>query len=425
MDGEDWIYSDDGWFSFLLIPFVVQICASRVSSNILTSKTSNTGRQRFNATLLKEFDYTIYPNNTISNFSTCVLAFGGYVPEVISNGSWYNSTGCDTPVRSIRTRGTIGIVAAIIFGVLLILSLTCLSKHGKSYLPAEKRFRLVGRRWPWYWCIITSTVGLISGFTAIDVDRVWVLGTSAIFHFIFYLVSLPTCLAAVWEMSRNWGSFEERKGVDEDFFRYRQDDLRSKIEFYEPLLFYLFNFLSFFLSILRTWTPITKSNINVITDGRFQASSIFDFLAWSTIVIAHFIARHYYKPRKYPWKIPATLLIVLVRVAFNIGSAFNYSISQLRYQATPAYIYCLGYLPVILTLLVIIYSGWKEPNEDRELLRLRTARNASLDQEMQTVQSPDGRRSIGKPKTNREKRMSRASAAPDYWAGTEDPTNAV
>ncbi|KAF3199244.1 hypothetical protein TWF679_001572 [Orbilia oligospora] len=218
---------------------------------------SDGGRQRFNATILKQYGYVIYPNNTISNYSSCVLAFGGYIPTVIGNGSWYNSTGCDTPVRPIRTRGIVGIVAAIIFGVLLVLSLVALNKHGKSFLPAEKRFRLVGRRWPW----------------------VWVLGTAAIFHFIFYLVTLPACLSAIWEMTRNWASFEERKGVDEDFTRYRQDDLRSKIEFYEPLLFYLFNFLSFFLSILRAWNPIARSNVNVITDGRFQASSIFSLLA--------------------------------------------------------------------------------------------------------------------------------------------------
>ncbi|KAF3206170.1 hypothetical protein TWF191_001520 [Orbilia oligospora] len=222
---------------------------------------SDGGRQRFNATILKQYGYVIYPNNTISNYSSCVLAFGGYIPTVIGNGSWYNSTGCDTPVRPIRTRGIVGIVAAIIFGVLLVLSLVALNKHGKSFLPAEKRFRLVGRRWPWYWCIITTSVGMISGFTAVDVDRVWVLGTAAIFHFIFYLVTLPACLSAIWEMTRNWASFEERKGVDEDFTRYRQDDLRSKIEFYEPLLFYLFNFLSFFLSILRAWNPIARSNI--------------------------------------------------------------------------------------------------------------------------------------------------------------------
>ncbi|KAK6347012.1 hypothetical protein TWF696_007102 [Orbilia brochopaga] len=381
---------------------------------------SDGGRQRFNATTLAQFGYVIYPNNTVSNWSTCVLAFGGYIPTVISNGSWYNSSGCDTPVREIRTRGILGIVCAVVFALLLILSLVCLNKHGKSFLPAEKRFRLVGRRWPWYWCIITSTLGIISGFTAVDVDRVWVLGTAAIFHFIFYLVTLPACLAAVWEMTRNWASFEERKGVDEDFFRYRQDDRRSKIEFYEPLIFYLFNFLSFFLSILRAWNPISRSNVDVITDARFKAASIFSFLAWLIIVVALVISQHYYRPCKFPWKIPVVLALTLVRIGYNIGSAFDYSISQLRYQASPAYIYCLGFLPIILAVIVILQSGWREPNEDQELLRLRNARNMSLDQEMMAVQAPSGKAIEGNRKPSRRRRTHRASAPPDYW-GSEDP----
>ncbi|KAF3926716.1 hypothetical protein ABW21_db0204815 [Orbilia brochopaga] len=381
---------------------------------------SDGGRQRFNATTLAQFGYVIYPNDTISNWSTCVLAFGGYIPTVISNGSWYNSSGCDTPVREIRTRGILGIVTAVVFALLLILSLVCLNKHGKSFLPAEKRFRLVGRRWPWYWCIITSTLGIISGFTAVDVDRVWVLGTAAIFHFIFYLVTLPACLAAAWEMTRNWASFEERKGIDEDFFRYRQDDRRSKIEFYEPLIFYLFNFLSFFLSVLRAWNPISRSNIAVITDARFKAASIFSFLAWVVIVVALVISQHYYRPYKFPWKIPVVLVLTLVRIGFNIASAFDYSISQLRWQASPGYIYGLGFLPIIIALVVILRSGWKEPNEDQELLRLRSARNTSLDQEMMAVQPPSGKKSETSTRSSRRRRTQRTSAPPDYW-GNEDP----
>ncbi|EWC45042.1 hypothetical protein DRE_06322 [Drechslerella stenobrocha 248] len=375
---------------------------------------SDGGQQRFNATILTQFGYVVYPNDTISNYSDCVLAFGGYAPTIINNGSWYNSTGCDTPVRPIRTRGILGIVSAIAFAVLLVLSLVCLNKHGKSYLPAEKRFRLVGRRWSWYWCIITTTVGLISGFTAVDVDRVWVLGTAAIFHFIFYLVTLPACLAAIWEMTRNWASFEERKGVDEDFFRYRQDDQRSKIEFYEPLIFYLFNFLTFFLSVLRNWNPIAKSNIEVITDARFRAASIFSLLAWGTIVVTIILARHYYQPRKFPWKIPVCLLLIAIRIGFNIGSSFDYSINQLRYQASPAYFYCLGYLPVIMVLLVIIHYGGKEPNEDKELLQLRNSRNALLDQQMSGAQpaAVSRRKADAKPKPNRRRVVDRTY---DYW----------
>lgn len=39
------------------------------------------------------------------------------------------------------------------------------------------------------------------------------------------------------------GSFLERQLVDEDTFAFKQDDKRAKIEFYVPLVFYLFAFL--------------------------------------------------------------------------------------------------------------------------------------------------------------------------------------
>jgi len=78
---------------------------------------------------------------------------------------------------------------------------------------------------------------------AIDVDRDHLPGAAIILQSVFYYGSLPTMLAAVWEMTRHWGSFEERKILDGDPFALKQDDRRSKIEFYIPLVFYLFGFL--------------------------------------------------------------------------------------------------------------------------------------------------------------------------------------
>jgi hypothetical protein len=74
----------------------------------------------------------------------------------------------------------LGIVFAVVFGFLLVLCLLCLRKHGESHLPAEKGFRLISRRWQWYWLIVTATIGMISGFTAIDVDRFYIQGAPLI-----------------------------------------------------------------------------------------------------------------------------------------------------------------------------------------------------------------------------------------------------
>lgn len=383
------------------------------------------GRQQFNATVLSEYGYVIYPNNTISNATNCFLAFGDYVPTIISNGSVFNSSGCDTPVRGVRSRGALGIVMACVFGFLLVLVCACLKNHGESYLPAEKRFRLVGRRWPWYWLIITTTCGLISGFSAIDIDRAWVPGTSAILSFIFYLMTLPTCLAAIWETTRNWSSFLERQGVDEDFFKFRPGDRRSTIEFYMPFGFYVFTVVLFFLEILRSWTPLGTAYPGAeITDVRFKASSIIGFISWLVIVACFVLSLYYYKPGKIAWKIPISLFLILIRIAYNICSAFDFSVSQLRYEISPAYIYLLGYLPVVLVVGVLVFFGFREPNEDREIIRQRTLRNREFEAEMGNLKETSRRKSSVPSSTRQPSRVTRKSVTNDYWS-SGDPSAKV
>ena len=211
--------------------------------HINSTHVSFDGTTTFNESVLNQFNYTIYSNGTLSNSSQCVLAFSIYKPVMLYNGTIINGTNCDSPIDPIETRGALGIVFAVLFAAFIMWGLVNLKKHGQSHLPVEKHFRLVSRRWPWYWAIFTAAVGCISGFMAIDVDRDYLPGTAIILQSVFYYISLPTVLAAVWEMTRHWGSFEERKILDEDLFALKQDDTRSKIEFYIPLVFYLFGFL--------------------------------------------------------------------------------------------------------------------------------------------------------------------------------------
>lgn len=124
-----------------------------------------------------------------------------------------------------------------------MFGLSCLKKHGSTHIPIEKRFRLVSRRWQWYWFFATAAVGAISGLVSIDVDRDYVQGTALILQGFFYYLMLPTALASIWEMTRHWGSFCERQLVDPDPWYFPDHDRRSKIEFYLPLVFYLWAFL--------------------------------------------------------------------------------------------------------------------------------------------------------------------------------------
>lgn len=212
---------------------------------IHTNKThiSFDGVTTFNESLLNQFNYTIYSNGTLSNATKCVLAFDIYKPVMLYNGTILNGTKCDSPVDPIEVRGALGIAFAVLFAGIIMWGTVNLRKHGQSHLPVEKNFRLVSRRWPWYWLIVTAAIGCISGFMAIDVDRDYMPGAAIILQSFFYYVCLPTVLAAVWEMTRHWGSFEERKILDKDAFALKSDDRRSKIEFYTPLVFYLFAFM--------------------------------------------------------------------------------------------------------------------------------------------------------------------------------------
>lgn len=217
---------------------------------INSTHVSYDGHTTFNESLLNEFNYTIYSNGTLSNDDRCFLAFDAYKPVLLSNGTVLNGTKCDSPIDPIETRGALGIVSAALCAVLVVTCLVCLRKHGLSHLPVGKQFRLVSRRWPWYWAVFTAAVGCISGFMAIDVDRDYLPGTAIILQSVFYYSMIPTCLAAVWEMTRHWGNFEERKIVDDDPYLLKIDDRRSKIEFYIPLVFYLFVFLVSFHSYI-------------------------------------------------------------------------------------------------------------------------------------------------------------------------------
>jgi len=282
---------------------------------------------------------------------------------------------------------------------MVIFALSSLTKHGRNYLPQERRFRLVSRRWAWYWLIVAAACGVVSGFTGIDVDRDYLQGTALILQNAFYYVTLPAMLGSVWEMTRHWGSLCERILVDEDPWRFPDEDRRSKIEFYLPLVFYLFAFLTFFLSVLRSWTPIPHYSWspvhtfskNAATDPRFKASAFFGFLAWSIIVASMATSLRYYPTaRPVPWKVSLCLIIIFVRVVYNIAVAFEYNIGPLKFDSPEAYIYALGYLPVLLCMLIMAVAAWREMNDDLLIKKLRREREIKTDFELGILRRPTG-----------------------------------
>jgi hypothetical protein len=140
------------------------------------------------------------------------------------------------------------------------------------------------------------------------------------------------------------GSWLERQIVDRDPFVLRQDDRRSKVEFYLPLIFYLFGWLNFFMVIPRNWTPLDAQGSPeqqrtlaepMATDGRFKAGSIFAALAYFVIIydIRHNL--YHYKPHPpgiwksfdnflahTPARIFFAIIVLGINVAYIIASAW-------------------------------------------------------------------------------------------------------
>lgn len=159
----------------------------------------------FNLHTLKHWNYTLYSNSTLSNGSSCYLTFSPYTPAyVFANGSFTNATSCFTPTNPIAARGITSLVLGTLFAATVLFTLINLRKHGRCFLPRERRWSPVGRRTQWYWMLFVAACGAVSAFTAVDVDRDYLQGTALILQSFFYTLMLPGLLACVWEGVRNW-----------------------------------------------------------------------------------------------------------------------------------------------------------------------------------------------------------------------------
>lgn len=172
----------------------------------------------FNLTALNYFNYTLYSNGTLSNGSNCWLSFDMYQPSMLSNGTFINATSCYFPINGLEARGSVGIAFASMFGATVVFTLINLRKHGKTFLPLEKRWRAVGRRWQWYWMLFVAACGMISCFMSIDVDRSYLQGIALSLQSLFYYLLLPGLLAAVWEGVRHWYVFHSSLCAEKFYF---------------------------------------------------------------------------------------------------------------------------------------------------------------------------------------------------------------
>ncbi|KAH7349668.1 hypothetical protein B0T11DRAFT_301873 [Plectosphaerella cucumerina] len=370
------------------------------------------GGTHFNLTLLNQFNYTLYSNGTISNGSWCFIAAEPWAaPTVIlSNGTFLNSTGCDSPIDPIGLRGGIGVGFGVLYGICLVGVLINLAKHGKLHLPAEKHFAPVSRRWQWYWCIFTLVFAFISLFTNIDVDRFRIVGLPIILNSFCWYIMQMGALGIVWEATRHWGSWQERQFIDPDPFRLRDDDRRTKVEFYMPLVFYFWLWLNFFLIVPRNWGAIELQRspeqtalraAPSATDIRFKLAAFFLIFCWLVILasLLHSIKHYKFRPHgiisqvsgyiaAIPIRFWILLTLSLALIAYQILASFSWDNSVLNADGNLAAVYVGGYGPALLILFTQLGWGYTTQNEDLQLKRQRRQRGEAMDREMGIVSKP-------------------------------------
>ena len=183
---------------------VTQMLSARQASDSATVGVNETTLNNLNQTTLSYFNYSSYGNGTLSNGSSCFLIFDQYVPTVFPNGTFVNGTSCYFPYYPVEKRGSLGLAFATLFAISIMFTLVNLSKHGRLYLPQEKRFRAIGRRWQWYWMLFVAVCGVISGVSAVDVDRDYLQNIAIILQNFFFYLMMPGILACVWEGVRHW-----------------------------------------------------------------------------------------------------------------------------------------------------------------------------------------------------------------------------
>lgn len=351
----------------------------------------------YNKTTLDFYNYTLYDNGTLSNGTKCYLSFGEFHPILYDNGTFENQTSCDYPLYAIKSRGAVGMAWSIILILLLPVTLFCLSKHGRAYTHEKKQYRRFSRKWQWYWLLVLQALGGIAGFFSIDLDRDYIQGSSLTSYSAIYCATLPVSLATAWELTRHWGSFEERKNEDADPFIYSGTYTeRTRAHWLMALSFYVAGFINFLLTVLRNWNKLKGDQASRAVDVRWKVGGIFAIIAWLIIILQILLCRTYFRVWNLPFVIPAVLFCVLILIAFNLSFMWNFPYSPFNVHSNIPYVAIMGYLPVLAIVVLMNMSGLVRENEDRVILALRKERDkvqmaAILQQQKEIQEGKEGK----------------------------------
>jgi Protein of unknown function (DUF2434) len=177
-----------------------------------------------------------------------------------------------------------------------------------------------------------------------------------------------------------------------------------------PLVFYLFAWLNFFMTIPRPWGAIqmqrslqqqTDIAEPAATDVRFKAAGILAACAYFVILYNLRHSLYYYKPRAPGWwrsidnalvhtpaKLFFTITVLGIFVAYQIASAWEWNISIMKYDVQAGWPYGLGYGPCVLLIALFNLFGWLDENEDLQLIAQRRSRGRAVDAEIGITKKP-------------------------------------
>ena len=343
-------------------------------------------------TALRGLGYTYYANMTISNSSShCYLAFPPYTPLIFPNGTFANATSCFAPINSLQTRGIHALVYGSLFAITILFTLINLRRHGKV-LPREKHFKAVGRRWQWYWMLWVAACGTISCFTGVNVDRDYVLGLPMTLQCFFLTLLNPGLNALVWEYVRHWGSWESRRLLEADPFAFKDGDLRSRIESYLPVVFYLLDWLVFFMTVPRSWTTVQQQRSSeqataiaapAATDLRFKVAGILSALCFVVICFSMVHSKHHYKAPLWTRTImPVIVLHLGCHTGYWIASAWRWDLNPFNLETDLVFQYSLNLSTVLSILSHLNIHDYFRENDDRLLIAERAARVQEMDAQL-------------------------------------------
>lgn len=164
------------------------------------------------------------------------------------------------------------------------------------------------------------------------------------------------------------------------------------------------------MTIPRPWTSIeyqhSPQQADALakpsaTDARFKAGGLLAFLAWCTICYSLRHSIHHYKPknrglwnsfrgflRYCPFHFALAIPLLLIIVGYAIASSFVWTISPLKFDGDPGWMYGLGSTPTFLIIVIFEIRGYLDPNEDRVLIAQRVERGRENDAHLGLTKKP-------------------------------------